>query len=307
MGADDWFDVEALALSCTDLPDGSVHWFASAEQPVSPHELQELFGSRVRIYSRALTDELAATSTDEELAALSLAREEVIHPASHRITVRRAGTARTITIGPQEWRRLSQVALVLDDEITQRPPQLSQEEERQAFRDFLYRVQRVPDWEGIARGFLFERETGHDLLESVQRELTSPRSVHATDPAADEVTVRSSHLPILVEGPPGSGKTRLLHWLACQLRLQGHAVVYVPPTRGRTSFEQIERVCRLLEEKTGASCALIADNLDEDDYEHLSELLASSGRRSVLIGAINRLRSKSDGDDGGLGAPYLEH
>lgn len=304
VGSDDWLDVEALALSCTDLPEGSVHWFLTAEQPVPPEELEELFGNRLRLYSRALTAELGATSTDDERDALSRAREHAIHPASRHITVRRGGSTTTIAISPQEWRRLSQVALVLDDEITQKPSPLSQEEERQAFRDFLYRVQRVPDWGGVARGFLFEREVGQAFLGLISRELAAPRSVHASDAVHAKVTMRSSHLPILVEGPPASGKTRLLHWLAYQLRLHGHVVVYILPTRGRTAFEQIERVCRLLEEKTQSSCAVIVDNLDEDDYEHLSELLASSGRRSVLIGAISSLPTSPNGDDGDPGARY---
>src|SRR5581483_10598218 len=107
-------------------------------------------------------------------------------------------------------------------------------------------------------------EAGQALVEQVSGELVAPRSVHASDAVNAEVTVRSSHLPILVEGPPASGKTRLLQWLGYQLRLRGHVVVYILPSRGRTSFEQVERVCRLLEEKTQSSCTVIADNLDAD-------------------------------------------
>lgn len=294
VGADDWLDIEALALSCADLPERSVHWFPTVEQPVPSQQLEEFFGERLRLYSRPLLDELTATSTAEERDALDRARDQVLNPSGHQITVRRPKTSDTISFSPAEWRRLSQAALVLDDTITEKPAPSTEEETRQAFRDFLYHVQRVPDWVGITRGFLFEREVGQSLLRLVSRELAAPRSVHASDTAQDEATKRSSHLPILIEGPPASGKTRLLQWLAYQLKLRGHVVAYIPPARGRTAFEQIERVCRQLEERTRVSCAVIADNLDKDEYEHLGELLASSGRRSVVIGAINSLRAPID-------------
>jgi hypothetical protein len=48
---------------------------------------------------------------------------------------------------------------------------------------------------------------------------------------------------------------------------------------------------------------VIVDNLDEDDYEQLSELLASSGRRSVLVGAIASLRSGPSIADAGSREP----
>jgi hypothetical protein len=296
VGADDWLDLESLALACADLPVRSVHWFPTSEHPIPTEELHRLFQNRIRLHDDSLAAELAAISNAEERDALDRARERIVHPASHYITLRRNHRPVTVTLSPSEWRRLSQVVAVLDDEVTTEPSPLNAEEERQAFRDFLYRVQRVPDWQGIGRGFLFERDAADGLVQLVERELESPRSVLASDASVDDVTVQLSRLPILVEGPPASGKSRLLHWLAYTLRLRGHPVVYGLPAKGRTAFEQIERVCRILEEKAGASCALIIDNLDKDEYDHLSETLASSGRRSVLIGAINSPRS-------GRGAP----
>ena len=255
VGSDDWLDVETLALSCGDLPEGSVHWFSSHEQPIPTDELQSLFGDRLRLYTGSLASEFAVASTDSERAALDQARTQLLHPAGRQMTIRRGEESAVVAFSPDEWRRLSQIAVVLDDDVVQ-PPPLGEEEERQAFRDFLYRVQRIPDWAGVARGFLFEREAALSLLERVERELAAPRSVHATDAAdLDDVSRRSSRLPILIQGAPASGKSRLLHWLAYQLRLRDHVVVYVLPTRGRGSFEQVERVCCVLEDKTRVSCA----------------------------------------------------
>src|SRR5581483_6169455 len=94
VGNDDWLDLEAVALSVTDLPEGSVHWFAAPEQPVAEDHLRELFGNRIQFHSRVLAEELAATSSDDDLAALSHAREQILHPASRQITVRRGGAAK---------------------------------------------------------------------------------------------------------------------------------------------------------------------------------------------------------------------
>jgi hypothetical protein len=291
VGADDWIDVELLALSCSELPDGSVHWFDTGEAPVALERLRDLFGERLVHYSDSLSAMISAAPVADR-ASLDDARARLLNPQGRRITVGRGESATVTTFSAAEWRRISQVAVVLDDDVTQSQQALDHELDRQAFKDFLYRVQRVPDWTGVSRGFLFQREAGAALLDRTEQELLTPRSVLAS--VADgglKVSRRSSRLPILVEGPPASGKSRLLHWLAFRLREHGHVVVYVPPTRGRSGFEQIERVCRLLETRTDSPCAVIADNLDEAEYDQLAEVLASSGRRSVLVGAINSLRT----------------
>src|SRR5439155_1408889 len=128
VGSDDWLDIETLALSCGDLPDASVHWFASEEQPLDRTDLEELFGNRLRFHSGQLSNELATIASEEERAALERAREQLVHPGSRHITISRDGTQGTVTLEPQEWRRLSQVALVLDDEVTQTPRPLGEAE-----------------------------------------------------------------------------------------------------------------------------------------------------------------------------------
>jgi hypothetical protein len=50
------------------------------------------------------------------------------------------------------------------------------------------------------------------LLSLVALEIATRRSVHASaSPTSSDATQRTSRLPILIEGPPASGKTRLLH------------------------------------------------------------------------------------------------
>lgn len=290
IGSDDWLDVEDLALACTSLPSQSVHWFMAQEHGVSEPRLVELFEDRILIYRRSLAAELEAASTGDAGESLRGAREELLHPASRTLSLRRAQAPAVVNFSPEEWRRLTQVAVVLDDQVAH-PPPLAEGEERLAFREFLYRVQHVPDWHGIARGFLFEREVAASLMTHVERETEAIRSVHSSDDSDQgEASRRSSRLPIVIEGAPASGKSRLLHWLAYHLKLRGHVVIYLPPSRGRTLFDQVERVCRILERRTETASILIADDLDPGDYEQLSETLASSGRRSVLVGAINTLR-----------------
>lgn len=283
----DLLDMEALALACEPLPSESVHVFADCSPAVRAH-LSEILGDRAVLHDDTISEQLASLSGTSQAEELAKARDKVLRPSTKVITCRTPkGHSRTIRLQPTEWRGINHIGVILDDGIVNVTQELTAGERQNRFRDFLHRVQKVPDWDAIARGFLFEREIADGVLREIEEQLTSLGSVHESD-VGDE-TVTSSRLPILISAPPASGKTRLLHWLAFQLKQRGHCVLYVFASGARLQAEQLARVTALLESRGSPATAIVIDDLEAEDYVQLNESLASRGRNVVVVGAVNRI------------------
>ncbi len=293
--SDDWLDLGDLALACAQLPSGSVHWF---DDGGAPEELA-VAGDVVVVHRRTVADVIARHAKSPEVDGLERARVHISGPKAHTLTIGPpGGTASVLHFTPEEWRNIGRVGSLLDDEILRPPKPLSPDELREAFRGFLRHRQYVPDWEGIARGFLFQRDQGPLVVNEVERAIGRLGSVHAaTTSGSPTGETSSSRLPVLLAGPPASGKSRLLQWLAFQLRLRGHVVFYLVSASGRLHFESVERVCRVLESKGAPVVLIFADGLDETSYGQLSEHLASSGRNAVVLGTRNSIKPLGEPPD----------
>ena len=292
----DWLDLDALALACTDLPSGTLHWFDDDGPPAE----FDVLGNVLVPHIGGLADVLARHAGSLEAGQLDRARSRLIKPGARTVSATSArGGSTTLQFTPEEWRNVSQVGLVLDDEAVAAPQPMGLEEARDAFRTFLRRPQHLPDFDGVARGFIFERDAAPQILERIHAALATLGSVHDTAGlAVDEPQAyRTSRLPILLTGPPACGKSRLLHWLAYNLRARGHVVLYVLTPAGRIHFESVERACRILEAKGAHAVVVVADDLDEHSYTQLNEHLASAGRNALVVGALSALRAASEGVD----------
>ena len=294
VGADDWLPLELLALACSSMPTGSLHWFRGQENPVDPQALEDLGDSLVS-HDGTLAEFIVRVMAGPEGDQLRLAQDSVVSADDHVISHGRSGRRQQIVLTAQEWRSVSQAAVILDDRATAPPQPLRQDQEWAEFRHFLRGLHRPPDWSGIVRGFLFERHVSAELTTRVEKELANLGSVNPLTTAADPA-VNYSRRPILLTGPPACGKTRLLHWLAVQLRQRGHVVVYATPTGGRLKPEGLERVCRLLEERGAPGVALLMDDLDDIGYSQLSEALAAVGRNVVVVGTARAAPPAGDPD-----------
>lgn len=294
----DWISLQDLALACVDLPPGRVHWFPAFDNPADVTQVSSLLPDQLVVWEEPFPTTLESLAGQPEAEVLEGARVDIFQPVARTISLRRAdGRATQIRLSPEELRTLARFSNVLYDGVDDPYDFTDRSERRQAFRDFLHRVQRLPDWRGVSSGFLFEREVASEAADQLDRELRNLGSIHAaSNGGSGNVRIRASRLPYLIEGPPASGKTRLLHWLAVELRRRGHPVVFALPGSGRIYFEQLARACAILETKTielksPQPIALVIDGLDADEYSSLSEFLASVGRNVLVLGTRNRLAS----------------
>lgn len=293
---DDWIDLDDLSLACSQLPARSVHWFGGGVTD----DLATDFGEALVVHEDSLGEVLSRAATTEVGDALAAARLQLLRPSARQLTLTTSGVTSTpLQLSPEEWRNISQVGVLLDDDVIAPSLALGVDENREAFRNFLRHQQYVPDWAAISRGFLFEREQGDEFLSEIERAIAALGSVRdrPTGELSGGEGHRGSRLPFLLTGPPACGKSRLLHWLAFQLRVRGHAVLYLLAPAGRVHFESVERVCRVIEMKGASHIIVIADGLDESSYVQLNEHLASSGRNALLLGARSASQQAGQADD----------
>ncbi|MFC7276052.1 hypothetical protein ACFQS1_18825 [Paractinoplanes rhizophilus] len=282
VGDDDWIPLDLLELVCSALPAGSVHWFLGGERAVKRSDFAS-FGDALILHEGSLSGFLRENATTDAGRRLAEARETALSPDDHIISFGRPAESKHIVLTAQEWRSVAQSVIVLDDAATAVPPPLSPDEMRAEFRQFLRGTQRPPNWTAIVRGFLYTRKVSEHLTEEVEAALTEIGSVNPID-TTEQYTVNYSRRPILLTGPPASGKSRIIHWLAVHLRKRGHVVLYVAPTAGRLKVEAIERVCRLLQSRGAPGVAVLTDEIDNAEYVQLSEALAAAGRNAVVVG-----------------------
>ncbi len=250
--------------------------------------MQRSWGDRCVLWPNDFKTALNYASAQPEWRFLKEARTAVLSPSDRVVTMTsRDGSVEPVRVTAAEWRGISRVGVLLDDSVLEPGDERSEAEGWLDFRQFLRSAQKVPDWRGIARGFLFERALAPGLLAHVEKGLSLLARGH-TARGATSVATRSTNLPILLEGAPGSGKTRLLHWLAYELKRLNHTVLYLPTVSGRVHYESVARACQLMEGKGAPAVAVIADGLERAEYTQLNEFLVSVGRRTLLIGSVTR-------------------
>lgn len=287
----DWLDLEDVALACADLPQGAIHWFGEV-----PAELDGSFVELLVRHDGTFADLVRRAASTAAGKALDEARLALHRPARRALTVRtRNGSILSLQLAPEDWRSIGQVGVLLDDESVDSRLALGPDENRDGLRAFLRHPQYLPDWEAIGRGFLFERAQGAVFLEQIERSIADLGSVRDESKNSDGAS--GSRLPLLLTGPPACGKSRLLHWLAFELRRRRHAVLYLFTPAGRVHPESIERACRLIEGRGATHIVVVADGLDDVSYLQLNEMLASSGRNAVVLGARSASQRLSDADD----------
>lgn len=293
--------LETLNALVSVLPEGKVHWFSKSASSL-PASLQ----GRVFCYDDTFQDVLRNWKSSPSLVKeLDKARAEILGTDSHVVTITRPdgkGTQK-IEFSPSEWREIARVASIIDDRtIVESQKRYKTKEERlPALRKFLSTSHAgVPDWAAIGAGFIFERKAVAELIADALQDLKGnrPREPRSGQQRGQLIAKR---LPVILSGAPAAGKTVGLLLAAWKLQVKhGFFAMYLLRSTGRLNIVAIEKLCRLVEGKGVQNVAILADDLDLEEYLQLNETLVSKGRNAVIIGTESSLvdrRSRTESTD----------
>lgn len=270
-GEHDWLSVEDLVGILAQTQPGQCHLFSASDELASRHELRELAEAGLLTLHRA---ELATVLHDAHEAGVL----ELGTPADEGDLQRIVSfDGRAHSVPRDLWVTFTSSAQVLDEATIATPSPLSKDALYAAFRRFLGSPEGRPDWEGVARGFAFEREFEPALTAAVER------------------LIRQRDLPdrpIVLHGATGTGKTTALAVLALRLaQRRSSPIMFIDRRSGSTLVPDVlDRFCKWAEEEGARASVLVWDGMLElDTYEGLAQFFASRGRRVVIVGSSYRL------------------
>lgn len=286
----DWVDEQgiiALASTLQLLPPGRCFWFGWSPVLVRTH-----FAGHIQFEEQPFTMLLRSWAVDNDTArSLQIARESVFGQDERLVTVRAGASSTCLRFTAREWRSIGQVVDVVDDH-TLAKLHLQNPSERKGVRSYLRESHAgVPNWMGPAAGYIFERRSVSELIETVVRFLAGRKeSIHSA---------RGRPEPFLLCGPPATGKTLGLLLASWRLRSKfGLCVMWLLRGAAGADFKAVEQVVRLFEEKGAGWTVLVADDPEPTACARLQAFLASAGRRAIIIGSESTREEFSVSPDG---------
>lgn len=177
----------------------------------------------------------------------------------------------TVPIPRLEWRKWNEGMVILEDINSNGSPHtLTTEERSQIFHDFMVDGSGASWWKWLSE--LIWKRPVFDHLKNKIIDLVEK------DTPQDST--------IILYGQSGSGKSVLLKWLALELRRLGLPVIFIEKSLFSPSPSNIDQFSQYVETVTKAPVMVIYDGTQLDqEYVKLSELLASRGRKCVVIGS----------------------
>jgi hypothetical protein len=269
-GPADWLPLDDLAGLVAQTQPGQCHLFSVSDELLATDEIRDLCASGLLVAHRRALGQILTEGREAGMLKVGLAE----YGGDLQRLVSFDGQTHAL---PRDlWVSVASSAHVLDESLLSQPARLSPDANYAAFRRFLGTPEGRPDWEGIARGFAFERDFEANLKHMVERR-ASQREL--------------SERPIVLHGATGTGKTTALCSLALSLaKTRLYPVMFVD-RRGALSLDPsvIDGLCKWAEDEGARASVILWDGmLDVDGYESLARHFASRGRRVILVGSSYR-------------------
>ena len=265
-GDSDWFSLDEFYPFLLQMEQGQVHLFDFGDRHADNPILTEL----VRLGKVVNHQESLAWVLNQGIT------QGFIHPRltqevgedAKRVTLRNIA----ISIPRELWNRVTNSAVLLDDQALTPPAELSDDALYWEFRRFLFESGTRPLWSGFARGFAFKREFEDRLQDTVLKRIGRPAP-------ADQ--------PIVIHGQTGTGKTVALGSLAYTTAKSGqYPVLFIERRTQRPVYSDIDECCRWMEDRGAQATLVVWDGMvQQSEYHELQGYLASRGRKAVVVGS----------------------
>ncbi|WP_433968303.1 hypothetical protein [Tunturiibacter gelidiferens] len=271
-----------VADSISDLDPDNVYWFVGPQDNLDLSELK-LAAPNIHFveseFSAALT---SYSDSASKQSSLSVLKEQVLQLEDLTVTVSLGEIQKVLTFRASELREFRRHLLIVPD-LKAKAAAPETNGRKQDFIRFLSQNRDTPDWSGISEGYAFQRDAYKDLLELV---LDRTRLIVGSGQRSHTRKRTVEDLPIFLAGPPASGRTVGLSWLAYELRRRGIFVVHLLPAGGTVDNGSIEQILRLAEGRGAPSAVVLLDKSDRKVAEQLDRQLKSAGRRAMLVASV---------------------
>lgn len=271
-----------LADSVSNLDPDNVYWFVRPDDQLDVAELR-LAAPDIHIVESDFTDSLASyLDSAKSQAELSELKNQTLQLHDLIVTVGVGEMERVLSFRASEVREFRRHLLIVPD-LKAKAASSGSIERKHDFVRFLSASRETPDWSGISEGFAFQRDGYKHLLEIV---LHRVRLIAGSGQRSQSKARAEEDHPIFLAGPPASGRTVGLSWLAYELRRRGIFVVHLLSSGGAIDNASVEQILRLAEGRGAPSAVVLLDKSDRKVAEQLDRQLRSAGRRSVVVASV---------------------
>lgn len=261
--AKDWLKDDVLFAVCNKLAKEQVFFFGFKDEYLQSRYIEKLINDGIIVPIKE-----PLISILEEADSRGLLKCFVNNVDSDDLVISVAGERRVFP--KKKLRGVSRSCKVLDDFLFEFDS-LSQEDEKELFRDFLYRSSIEPVWEAFHYEMNIIREYENVAFNEIQRVLNS-----------DSLSKK----PIVLYGQTGTGKSVALASLAYRIKRQKkYPVLFIDGKITDVHREDIEDFCSWCDD---INVAVFWDasthGNDVSKYIDLNDYLASKGKKAVIIG-----------------------
>lgn len=264
----DWMKDDVLFAVCKKLAKEQVFYFGFKDEYLQSKYIEKLVKDGIIV---PIKDSLISILEEAETAGLLENYVENINTNDLIISI--AGERRVFP--RKKLRNISRTCKVLDD-FRFEFDAISSSEEKELFRDFLYRSSMEPVWEAFYYGMNIVREYENIAFNDIIGILNS-----------DSLFKK----PIILYGQTGTGKSVALASLAYRIKVQKkYPVLFIDGKTTEPHREDIEQFCSWCDD---VNVAIFWDasthGNDISKYFDLNNYLASKGKKAVIIGTSYNL------------------
>lgn len=266
----DWLDIKELYAICEKLDKEQVFFFGFKDEYMNSPYIKKLIDDGIIVYNNR-----SLASVLEEVCENGLLEYDEEYVDLEGIIISVKGERRLLK--QDKFREISKTCKILND-FEFEFNDISDEEEKELFYDFLCRSSVEPVWEAFHHKMNVIREYENNAMRVIEKSLNSEKL---------------SKEPIIICGQSGTGKSVALASLAYRLKTQKkYPVLYVD---GRVidisrNKKGIEEFCSWCDD---VNVAVFWDasthGNDINKYVYLNNYLASKGKKAVIIGTSYNL------------------